>query len=64
LIAPSPCVMFNRITKINYDSEDRKGLVVEAYRATEQRTSGVILYDKVGNPYGSQILKQTGCMRN
>ena len=38
------------ITKIDYDAEDRKGLTIEALGAPEEHTSGVILYDKVGNP--------------
>lgn len=37
-------------TAIAYDAEDRKGLTTEAQGKPEERTSGVVLYDKVGNP--------------
>jgi len=38
------------ITKFAYDAEDRKLLTTEAFGQPEERISGVILYDKVGNP--------------
>lgn len=38
------------ITKTTYDAEDRKLLTTEALGQPEERTTGVILYDKVGNP--------------
>jgi len=40
----------NSITSIAYNAEDRKGLVTEAQGQPEERSSGVVLYDKVGNP--------------
>jgi RHS repeat-associated protein len=38
------------VTRITYDAEDRKLLTTEAEGLPEQRTTGVVLYDKVGNP--------------
>jgi len=40
----------NSRTEISYDAEDRKGLITEAKGSPEERTSGVVQYDKVGNP--------------
>ncbi len=37
------------VTKIAYNAEDRKTIVTEAFGAPEERTSGVVLYDKMGN---------------
>jgi RHS repeat-associated protein len=37
------------LTRITYDAEDRKLLTTEAEGLPEERTSGVVLYDKVGN---------------
>ena len=38
------------ITKIAYDAEDRKLLTIDAFGQPEERTSGVLQYDKVNNP--------------
>jgi RHS repeat-associated protein len=38
------------VTRITYDAEDRKLLTTEAEGLPEQRITGVVLYDKVGNP--------------
>jgi len=38
------------VTSIAYDAEDRKTLITEAKSQPEERTTGVVLYDKVGNP--------------
>jgi len=38
------------LTRITYDAEDRKLLTTEAEGLPEERVSGVLLYDKVGNP--------------
>ncbi|OGU23908.1 MAG: hypothetical protein A2X85_12295 [Geobacteraceae bacterium GWF2_54_21] len=38
------------VTSIAYDAEDRKTITTEAQGQTEERSNGVILYDKVGNP--------------
>ncbi len=37
------------MTRTGYDAEDRKLLTIEAEGTSEERTSGVVLYDKVGN---------------
>lgn len=38
------------VTSIAYDAEDRKTITTEAQGQTEERSNGVILYDKAGNP--------------
>ena len=38
------------VTRTGYDAEDRKLLTTEAADTPEARTTGVVLYDKVGNP--------------
>jgi RHS repeat-associated protein len=37
-------------TRHTYDAEDRKKLTTEAEGTTDERISGVLLYDKAGNP--------------
>ncbi len=38
------------VTRIGYDAEDRRLLTTEAEGTAEQRITGVVEYDKVGNP--------------
>ena len=40
----------NVVTEITYDAEDRKLLTTEAKGSVDERITGVVLYDKVGNP--------------
>ena len=49
------------VTRIAYDTEDKKLLTTEAEGQSEERKSGVLLYDKVGNPL--QVRNYNGNVR-